>query len=180
MLNEYWKPIKNFENLYQVSNLGRVSNYRKIMKPYTNNSGYKCIDLTTNSTRKKYLVHRLVAETFLENPEQFKVVNHIDGNKHHNSVDNLEWCTNSMNILHARRTGLNPYNFPTKGKILGGYSEYRGVGFDKTRGKWIGVIRVDGKNREQKRFDTEIEAADYVNYLIDKYHSDLPKNVFNF
>lgn len=180
MLNEILKPIKDFENLYQVSNLGQVSNYRKVLKPFVNNSGYEVIDLKNNGSRKKFLVHRLVAQAFIENPNGYKVVNHLDGNKHHNSVDNLEWCTNSMNILHARKIGLNPYNFPTKGKILGGYSEYRGVGYDKSRCKWIGTIRVNGKNLEQKRFDYEADAAEYVNYLIDKYHSDLPKNTFRF
>ena len=178
MLNEIWKPIKGFEPYYQISNLGQVSNYRKILKPFISNSGYKVIDLRVNGLRTKYLIHRLVAEHFLDNPNGYRYVNHIDGNKSNNVVSNLEWCTNSENILHARRTGLNPYNKPTKGLVLGGFSEFRGVGFDKSRAKWTGAIRVNGKNREQKRFDTEIEAADWVNYLIDKYHSDLPKNVF--
>lgn len=178
MLNkvEIWKPVKGFENFYQVSNLGNISNYKKILKTYRNNSGYKMIDLRVNNIRTKVLVHRLIAQAFIENTQGYPYVNHKDGNKENNSVENLEWCSNSMNILHARHTGLNPYNKPTKGKILGGYSEYRGVGFDNERGKWFGTIRVNGKNKEQTRFDTEIEAADWVNHLIDKYHSDLPKN----
>ena len=176
MLNEIWKPIKGYEQLYQVSNLGNISNYRKIMKPFENNSGYLVIDLRCNKTRKKCLVHRLVAEAFVENSNNYPLVNHKDGNKHNNASSNLEWCTNSENILHARRTGLNPYNLPSKGKKLGKTSKFRGVGFDSQRKKWIGVIRHNKKNLEQKRFDSEIEAAKWVNHLIDKYQLNLPKN----
>lgn len=182
MLNEdeIWKPVEDYENLYQVSNLGRVSNYRKVLKPFKNNSGYWVIDLNANRKRTKFLVHRLVAKAFIPNVSNYPIVNHIDGDKNNNTVENLEWCNNSMNILHARRTGLNPYNYPTKGLKLGGYSEYRGVGYDRSRGKWIGAVRVNGKNLEQTRFETEIEAADWVNHLIDKYHLDLPKNEISY
>jgi hypothetical protein len=62
--------------------------------------------LYNTSGRKKYLVHRLVAETYLENPKGFEFVNHKDGNKQNNSVDNLEWVTRSENMLHAHQTGL--------------------------------------------------------------------------
>lgn len=175
MLNEIWMPIKGLENLYQISNLGKISNYKKILKPFKNNSGYLVIDLHYQGSKKKYLVHRLVAENFLPKSNK-SLVNHIDGNKENNQVTNLEWCTNSENILHARRTGLNPYNYPTKGLKLGKTSSYTGVGFDKSRNKWYGSIRVNGKNVERKRFDTEEEAALWVNYLIDKYHSFHTKN----
>lgn len=180
MLNEEWKPVKGYEDFYQISNLGNISNYRKVLKPFINNSGYQVIDLRVNGIRKKFLIHRLVAKHVIVNPQNLKVVNHKDGNKLNNSVDNLEWCTNSENILHARRTGLNPYNFPTRNKKLGKVSRYRGVGFDNSRNKWYSTVRVNGRNVEQKRFDSEEEAALWYNHLVNKYKLDKPKNSIYF
>lgn len=122
-MKEEWKDIKGFEGLYQVSNKGRIKSLEhftlqtniydkggktnrkheeKILKGWIQNTGY----LTVALKNKKYSIHRLVAETFIKNPEKHKTVNHIDGNKLNNKVENLEWCSLQENIKHAYKAGL--------------------------------------------------------------------------
>ena len=113
MKKEYWRPILNYEGLYEVSNFGRVKSfdtYRKgkngsiricrgrILKPYTNKDGYLCVVLSKNNKHKTYKVHRLVAEAFLPNPDNLPQVNHRDENKQNNNVENLEFCDCKYNI----------------------------------------------------------------------------------
>lgn len=124
---EEWRDIKGYEGIYQVSSLGNVrsldiiqkrSNGKveclfkirgKILKPYQtgktakNNDGY----LTVNLSKKQHKVHRLVAEAFLENPHKLEQINHIDGDKTNNRVDNLEWCSPQKNVHHAYEIGLS-------------------------------------------------------------------------
>ena len=175
--NEIWKPVKEYESFYEISNKGQVSNKRKVLKTHAQNSGYLQITFTVKGKSKKYLVHRLVAEAFIPNHYGKPVVNHKDGNKLNNSVDNLEWCTHSENILHARATELNPYNTPTLGVKKGKSSKFRNVTYDTNRNKWIGSVRHNKRTLGQKRFDTELEAAKHVNYLIDFYQLVRPKNI---
>lgn len=110
-MQEVWKDLERFCNLYQVSNTGKIRSLinNRILKPSIiayrkekNKDGYKVV----NIRKKIYYIHRLVAEEFIPNPEGKPFINHIDGNKQNNSVENLEWCTNSENILHAYRIGL--------------------------------------------------------------------------
>lgn len=103
-INEIWKDIKNFEGKYQISNLGRVKslNYAgtgkaHILKNRYDGHGYPQISLGRN---KQMRVHRLVAEAFIYNPQNKPYVNHIDGNKTNNKVENLEWCTPAENTQH--------------------------------------------------------------------------------
>jgi hypothetical protein len=109
--DEIWKEI-NIENEdtsgYYVSSLGRFKNKKGvIMKDYKpHHSGY--IYLRVNI--KKYALHRLIALTFIENPEKKPFVNHVDGNKLNNKVENLEWLTCSENNIHAHKIGLNKGN----------------------------------------------------------------------
>jgi len=120
MEKEIWKNIKGCEN-YKVSNFGNViglklkTNFgstfktypeRKI-KPWTDKKGYKYIDISLYPKKKRFLLHRLVAYHFIDNPKDLPQINHIDGDKSNNKVDNLEWCTSKHNINHAIKTGLN-------------------------------------------------------------------------
>ena len=113
-MKEIWKAIKDYEGKYEVSNLGRVKSLERtsrlnrkikerILAPREHTGGYLRVQLS----RKDFYIHRLVAEAFIPNPENKSQVNHIDGNKRNNHVDNLEWNTPLENNLHAIRTGLN-------------------------------------------------------------------------
>ena len=105
--DEIWKPITNFPN-YEVSNLGQVRNIttNKLKACRVDHFGYKCTDLYNNGKSKTIKVHKLVAESFIGNRPLNCEINHIDGNKQNNKVNNLEYVTRSENILHAFRTGL--------------------------------------------------------------------------
>lgn len=105
---EEWRDIPNYEG-YQVSNKGRVRNLnynqQKIMKELRkikSSKGY----YTVNLRGKLFGIHRLVAMTFIPNPEGKPIINHINGIKNDNRVENLEWCTYGENLKHAYRTGL--------------------------------------------------------------------------
>lgn len=114
-MNEIYKDVVGYEGKYQVSNLGNVKslNYRqtgkeKVMKQTLIDNGYLQVDLYNNGKHKKYGVHRLVADAFLDNPNNYPQVNHKDENKQNNNVDNLEWATAQYNInygTHGERAG---------------------------------------------------------------------------
>ena len=138
-MEEIWKPIKGYEGLYEVSNLGRVKRlpYSIIGKGIRNfnggvlkgsiaRNGYVRVTLTKNAVNKFYHVHRLVAETFIENPEKLPLINHIDENRTNNRVDNLEWCTYHYNNTYrdARKRFAATYStnhtYPVKMYSLDG------------------------------------------------------------
>lgn len=118
-MEEIWKDIEGYEGLYQVSNMGRVRSLRKnIILRQSITNGYEKAALYKNKKGYKYfLIHRLVANAFIPNPDNLPQVNHKDENKLNNCVDNLEWCTQEYNINYgtgiARRTQL----FNTNGKL---------------------------------------------------------------
>lgn len=108
-MKEIWKNIKRYENLYKVSNWGRVKSARNniLLKLHIQKNGYLRVSLSKNGKIKYYNIHRLVAEAFIPNPNNYPIINHIDGNKKNNNVKNLEFCTYSHNNKEARRLGLN-------------------------------------------------------------------------
>lgn len=108
---EIFKPIKGYEDLYEVSDLGNVRNKAsgKLLKPFRDRGGYLRVDLC-NGIRKSKLIHRLVAQVFLPNPLNLPQVNHIDENKSNNNVDNLEWCTAQYNIDYSQSKSVNQYS----------------------------------------------------------------------
>lgn len=113
-LVEKWKPIKGYEDKYEVSNLGRIKSLLfknnkvqkkrdKILSIHNNGHNYLTVGLNSNNKTKKYYVHRLVAEAFIPNPSNYKEVNHKDENSLNNNVNNLEWCTSKYNANYGSR-----------------------------------------------------------------------------
>lgn len=103
---EIWKDIKGYEDLYEVSNLGRVRNKVRgnILYVKINHNGYCVVKLNKDAKRKDFFVHRLVAIAFIPNPENKRTVNHKDEVKTNNHVDNLEWMTTAENNSYGTRT----------------------------------------------------------------------------
>ena len=148
---EVWKDVVGYEGVYQVSNFGRVKRigkYRnqttewesnKILKPGKKNNGYLFCQLSMNNETTPKMVHRLVAEAFIPNVDNKATVNHIDGNKENNRVENLEWATyreNSMHSLHVlqdhhegdrRNGGLSKkvMQYDLDGNFIKEYPSYR-------------------------------------------------------
>lgn len=113
---ELWVDVKGYEGMYKISNTGFVKSVNRkrlvcgggfrlvksrILKNSINNTGYHRVNLSNDSKIKSFLVHRLVAIHFLNNPENKRTVNHIDGVKTNNNIENLEWSTDKENINHS-------------------------------------------------------------------------------
>ena len=177
-LTEIWKDVLNYEEQYQVSNLGNIRSKDRMVKTKgnatrlvkgsvkklcVNRKGYAVTALAKpGTTQWTVTVHQIVAQAFIPNFVKGMMLNHIDGNKLNNEASNLEISNPSHNLLHAVRTGLVP-------KI--GKSIYRNVTYYKNPRavkKWAASIRHAGKsNYGWKIFMTEVEAARYVDELLD-------------
>lgn len=103
--DEEWRDIQGYEGQYRISSKGRVFSVKrnKMLKPCDNGHGYLFVNLYMNSKPKQSKVHRLVAMAFIANPENKRQINHKDGNKRNNAMENLEWSTNSENGIHRYR-----------------------------------------------------------------------------
>ena len=113
-MKEKWKDIQNYEGLYQISNLGNILNVKrnKIKKQTINKEGYYYVMLSKKGKKTYFLVHRLVAQAFLDKSKYkcvnkddsaILVVNHKDENKLNNNLNNLEWCTNKYNVIYSNK-----------------------------------------------------------------------------
>ena len=126
---EIWCDIEGYEGVYQVSNFGRVRSLKatntRILKLRLEQDGYLTVGLYKNGV-KYPVVHRLVAKAFIPNPENKRTVNHIDGDKTNNRVENLEWATHKENLSHALVTGLRP-------PIVGTYNHFAKLTEDEVR-----------------------------------------------
>lgn len=137
---EIWKPIKNYETNYEISNYGNIrAKYRefigndgkikrypeRILKPEVFHQGgtsYKRVSLSKNHKVTRFLVHRLVANAFIPNNSNKPFINHLDNNGLNNHVSNLEWCTHSENMLHAQSQG-RLFQSQSKGGKKGGQTK---------------------------------------------------------
>ncbi len=129
---EIWVDIVNYEGIYKISNLGKIkslsrnltsknNSYRKtkekIITGTINKFGYLYIELSNKGVSKKYYIHKLIAIHFIKNEYNKPFVNHKNGIKLDNSINNLEWCTASENILHSYRVLNRVHSQPAKGKF---------------------------------------------------------------
>lgn len=149
-MEEIWKDIKGFEGFYQISNMGNVKSLRHwrkqegfIMKPQTNSTGYLRVELKVDGKSKRAFVHRLVAEEFVDNPNNYNVVNHIDCNPKNNVAANLEWTTLKGNSEYMVKLGRNKR---TKEWLLKQHSAAIRV-----QGK--PVVRIEPKTRQIKWYE---------------------------
>ena len=167
-MKEMWKDIPGYEGLYQVSNLGEVrglkhkgSNKVKTLKQATNKRGYKRVNLSKNGKKKNYLVHRLVAMTFIPNPDNLPQVNHKDENPSNNNVNNLEWCTSKYNINYGTRNERTSGSH--KGKTLSEGTKNKisesKKGKDNPNAK--AILMYDKEGNFIKRFECIADANEY-------------------
>jgi Mn-dependent DtxR family transcriptional regulator len=131
-MNKEWRPVLGYEGLYEVSNYGEVKSLtrkrscgkgfyyqeERILKQTFTTTGYKKVELSKDGKRKSLKVHRLVAIAFIPNPFNKEEVNHIDGDKINNNVNNLEWVTSSENSIHAIKTGLKKIKYNYSKELL--------------------------------------------------------------
>lgn len=133
-MKEEWKPIIGYENIYEISSRSRIRSVDriikhskgpgcrflkgKIIKPVVSVLGYSFVTLSKNGKTKTFRWHRIVALTFIPNPNNLPQVNHIDGIKTNNKISNLEWCSSKHNVHHAFETGLNGSDRMKKRKVM--------------------------------------------------------------
>lgn len=137
--DEQWRPIKGYEGLYAVSNLGRVKSLsykctgvEKIMKPMKNGGGYLQVGLYKDGKRKILSVHRLVATAFIPNPLELPEINHRNEDKTNNVVSNIEWCDRRYNLnfgTYNERMAASMTNHPALSKPVEAsrFSDFREI-----------------------------------------------------
>lgn len=173
---EIWKPIVGYEEIYEVSNYGRVKALERhiftlnknciykplILKAILGKRGYYEVRLSVNYGSKIKKIHRLIAEYFIPNPSNKSQVNHIDGNRLNNDISNLEWVNNRENSCHRFKNSNCS-------------SKYTGVSYFKRDNKWRSQIQFKGKTTRFGMFDTEEEAYqkrvefEIKNGIVNKY-----------
>jgi len=150
-MDEVWKEIPNFDD-YMISNLGKVKSFKqnsdRILKPGTDNHGYYYVVLTNNNGKKVHKkIHRMLAEAFIENPDNLPNVDHLDTQRLNNDLSNLRWASHSQNCYNQNK------------KISKSSSKYKGVCWQKQTQKWYARLMFEGKRYHLGCYASEIEAA---------------------
>ena len=160
---EYWRMISGYKN-YEVSSCGRVRNTMtaRVLKPGVNSHGYYHVILSKNGVKKTHKVHQLVANAFLENPNDLKCIDHRDGNRKNNHYENLRFCSTSQNLMN--RT-----------KFKNCLSRFKGVSWKKQCQKWVAQIKIDGKMKHLGLFESEKDAAKMYNEKAIELFGDFAK-----
>lgn len=156
-MKEVFVPVKGYEGLYEISNTGLVKSFIKSNRrkgDYLTNVlapvGYYVTALSKDKKSKNVYIHRLLAEAFIENPNNYPFIDHINGNKQDNSISNLRWCTKKQNERFNNKINKNKS------------SKYVGVCYDKHWGKWKASLNINGKTKNLGTYKTEHEA--YLRY----------------
>ena len=165
--SEQWASICGYRN-YQVSWWGRVRNAKtgRILKSNLSSNTYLTLKLSKMGKAQSFSVHALVAREWVENPDNKRCVDHIDGNKTNNHYENLRWATHSENGRN-RKIQTNTS------------SVYKGVSYYKPTGKWKAAIKISGKDKYLGYFTSEREAAEAYNTSALEHYKKLAKpNIF--
>lgn len=165
MPSEIFKPIKDYEGLYEISNQGRVKGLgngrsacplwkkERILSSQLKGHGYLWVKLCQNGRVRGKFIHRLVGQTFISNPDNKPQINHINGVKTDNSVKNLEWCDCRYNVNHFKQKQPKT-------------SKYPGVSWNKLKLRWDSCISINGKRIRLGYFKDELKAGQaYKNKL---------------
>lgn len=171
-MNEQWKVIDDYFGKYEISNFGRIRKLGRLfnglgksgikyyekpiyLQPFDNGHGYKVIGLSKGkNTKKNYYIHRLVAEYFIDNPDNKNNVNHIDYDRSNNNVSNLEWCTQDENIKHSLS------NMCGVKKCIPTNTGHRYISKRKDREVYRVTYMVEKKEKE-KNFNTIEKAIEF-------------------
>ena len=139
-----WKWIDGYEDMYKIYKNSDIESYKKskpiILKTEISNCGYKRVQLSKNGEKKKFSIHRLLAIHFIDNPNEYPVVDHIDIDKQNNNLENLRWVTRSFNNRNKKNIGECMRGVRKNGK------------------RFEAHITIKGKYKYLGRFDTELEA----------------------
>lgn len=173
---EEWKDIYGYENKYQISNIGRVRSLEYhnakgvrrigILKPSIDGKGYLRCALSKNNILTTFKVHRLVAGHFIPNPSNLPQVNHKNGIKTDNRVENLEWCDNSTNQIHAYKNGLNKSH----------YARFRPVEMFDVQNK----IKIQFKSIKDASKMIGVSSSTLYNHINGKYLCRKIDNIYKF
>lgn len=160
-----WRSVLGYEGRYEVSSCGdirnvRDKNYGKVLRSWVDSWGYPSVCLYKHGKPQHKRVHRVVAEVFVY-PFVGEQVNHIDGNKSNNSVENLEWCNGSQNMSHAYKNGLHKKAKPVKIVELGIVFPSIEDAARHINGKHSGIMRcIKGRNKTHRGYHFELAEVD--------------------
>jgi hypothetical protein len=188
-MKEIYRDLSGYEG-YQISNLGNVYSLKnkKIISYQIINSGYKLVHIYVNNKRHAKTIHRLVAQEFIPNPENKPFVNHKDGNRLNNVLENLEWVTSSENMQHAMSNGLVNFDHVSKpvikldllsGKLIKRYKSIASALDDGYKNSAISMC-IRGSNNSAHGFkwvyEDDFNKNQYISPVIDLYNKGISVN----